>query len=263
MQLFSSGSTARTAAAALAATALAYAVAGAARADEGEALFKAMSDFLAAQPAFAFDYDATLDVVTTDGQKLAIASSGQAAVERPDRLHATRTGGFASVEASFDGETLTLLNRDENVYAEEKIPGSIDGLIDTLRETYHRPLPAADLLSGDVHATLMEVASEVRDLGSGVIGGVECDHIAFRGEHADWQIWIAQGDSPFPCRYTITAPDMTGAPEYTVVMRNWTTGPEAVAQLAFELPAEAKSVAAEDLPDFDAVAGIYMIEGAQ
>ncbi len=261
MQLLFGGSTARTAAAALAATTLA--VAGAARADEGEALFKAMSDFLAAQQAFAFDYNSTLDVVTTDGQKLAIASSGQTAVERPNRIHASRTGGFAAVEANFDGETLTLLNKDENLYAEEKIPGSIDELIDTLRETYHRPLPAADLLAGDVHATLMPVVSEVRDLGSGVIGGEECDHIAFRGEHADWQIWIAQGDQPFPCRYTITARDMTGAPEYTLVMRNWTTGPEALAQLAFELPAEAKIVAAGDLPNFDAVAGIYLIEGAQ
>ena len=56
-----------------------------ARADEAQAkdIFKAMSDYLAAQTAFSFDYDTTLDVVTTDNQKLGIASSGSAASSGP------------------------------------------------------------------------------------------------------------------------------------------------------------------------------------
>ena len=41
----------------------------------------------------------------------------------------------------FDGKTLTLLNKDANLYAEAAVPGTIDQLIDTLRENYHRPLP--------------------------------------------------------------------------------------------------------------------------
>ena len=135
---------------------------------------------------------------------------GSAAIERPDKLHASRTGGFSSVEVAFDGKTLTLVNKDENLYAQEVVPGTVDQLIDTLRETYHRPLPAADLLLANVNAALMPLARDVKDLGSGVIGGVECDHLAFRGEDVDWQIWIAQGDRPYPCRYTITTTNVTG-----------------------------------------------------
>ena len=50
----------------------------AALADEADAkaLFKAMSDYLGAQKAIAFNYDTNLEVVTTDQQKLALASSG-------------------------------------------------------------------------------------------------------------------------------------------------------------------------------------------
>ena len=47
-----------------------------ARADEKEAksLLKAMSDYMAAQQAISFDYDANFEVVTKDKQKLALAS---------------------------------------------------------------------------------------------------------------------------------------------------------------------------------------------
>ena len=49
-----------------------------ARADAADAkrLLKAMSDYLAAQNAISFGYDATLEVVTQDDQKLGLASSG-------------------------------------------------------------------------------------------------------------------------------------------------------------------------------------------
>ena len=44
----------------------------------------------------------------------------------------------------------------------------------------------------------MADVTDVKDLGSGVIGGVECDHLAFRAKDTDWQIWIAQGEEPIP-----------------------------------------------------------------
>jgi hypothetical protein len=55
-----------------------------ARADEKEAksLLKAMSDYMAAQQAISFDYDANLEIVTADKQKLALASSGTVAHPR-------------------------------------------------------------------------------------------------------------------------------------------------------------------------------------
>src|SRR5262245_14668655 len=48
----------------------------AARADEAQAksLFKAMSDYMAAQKAISFEYDTNLEVVTKQNQKLGLAS---------------------------------------------------------------------------------------------------------------------------------------------------------------------------------------------
>ncbi len=199
---------------------------GTAQADEAQAreIFQAMSDYLGAQTAIAFDFDSTLEIVTTEDQKLALASSGRVEMQRPDKLYATRTGGFATVEAAFDGATLTLLNAGAGRYAEIAAPGTVEAIVDTLRNDFGRPLPAADLLFADVAAELMPLVTDAKDLGSGVIRGVECDHLAFRTEEADWQIWIAQGDAPYPCRYVITTRDVTGWPQYTLDLRDWRAG---------------------------------------
>jgi hypothetical protein len=219
-------------------------------ADETHArdLLKAMSDYLAAQDAIAFDYDATLEVVTDEDQKLGIASSGSVALDRPDRLRASRANGFVDVEMTFDGTTLTLLGKNANLYTQIEAAGSIDQLLDDLRNTHGLPMPAADLLTSDPYDALMEAVTEVKDLGSGMIGGVECDWLAFRTEHVDWQIWIAQGERPFPCRYVITTKEIEHAPQYTIQVRDWRTGDAAGADdFAFANPTGATEIAIEDL----------------
>ena len=120
-------------------------------ADEANAksLLKAMSDYLAAQKAMSFDYDSNLEIVSTQQQKIGLASSGTVTLNRPDKLRATRTGGFANIEMVFDGKTLTLLGKNANLYAQIEAPGTIDQLVDVLRDKYHRPIPAADLLMAD------------------------------------------------------------------------------------------------------------------
>ena len=187
-------------------------------ADETDAkrILKAMSDYMAAQKSFSFAYDATLEVVTTDEQKLALASSGTVTLNRPDKIQATRSGGFSHVEMSFDGKTLTLLGKEHNLYTQLDVPGTIDHLIDELKDTYHRPLPAADLLLSNSYDALMLDVVDVKDLGSGVIGGIECDHLAFRTNEVDWQIWIAHGKRPYPYRFVITSKLVSGGPQYTI-----------------------------------------------
>ena len=197
------------------------------RADEANAknLLKAMSDYLAAQKAISFDYDSNLEIVSTQQEKIGLASSGTMALNRPDKLHATRTGGFANVEMVFDGKTLTLLGKSANLYAQIEAPGTIDQLGDVLRDKYHRPVPAADLLMADPYKELMPDVTDAKDLGSGVIRGTECDHLACRTKEVDWQIWIAQGARPYPCRYVITSKKVTGWPQYTLDIWGWKPAP--------------------------------------
>jgi hypothetical protein len=234
---------------------------GPALADEAQAreILAAMTEYLAAEPALSFDVDSTIEVVTTDGAKVAIASSASLAMERPDKIRVRRHGGFATVEMSFDGKVLFVANLDAKVYGQSEVPGTVDDLIDTLRETYGLPLPAADLLGSDAGTILLADVTEVRDLGSGVIRGEECDHLAFRSDEVDWQIWIAQGDVPHPCRFVITSREIEGWPQYTLDFSAWGAGAlEPV--FAFEVPAGAQKVEVKDIPDLDEVGGIFEVK---
>ena len=238
----------------------------AARADEVQArsLFKAMSDYMVAQNAISLEYDSLLEIVTRENQKLGLASSGTVTLNRPDKIRMTRTGGFANVELVFDSKAVTLLGKNANLYAQVEVPGTIDNLVNVLRNKYLRPLPAADLLMSNPYDQLMPLVKDVKDLGSGVIRGVECDHLAFRTEEVDWQIWIAQGQSPYPCRYAITTTKILGAPQYTIDVRSWKAGVEVAADnFRAEIPSDARRLVPEELADFNELPGRFSTQGAR
>ena len=236
------------------------------RADEANAksLFKAMSDYLAAQKAISFDYDVNLELVSTQQQKIALVSSGTMTLNRPDKLHMTRTGGFANAEMVFDGKTLTLLGKNTNLYAQVEAPGTIDQLVDVLRDKYHRPVPAADLLMSDPYKELMPEVNDVKDLGSGVIHGIECDHLAFRTKEVDWQIWIAQGARPYPCRYVITSKKVTGWPQYTLDIWAWKTGAEVASDgFKLDIPSSAKKLTPAEVPELNEIPTHFTAKGGK
>lgn len=250
------------------ATAAATAAAGtidvsATAAANAKSQLKAMSDYMAAQKAFSFDYDANLEVVTKENQKLGLASSGTLAVNRPDKIRATRMGGFANIEVVFDGKTVTMLGKNANAYAQAAAPGTIDQLVDVLRDKYHRPIPGADLLMSNIYDQLMPEVTDAKDLGSGVIAGIECDHLAFRTKDVDWQIWVAQGDRPYPCRYEITSTQVSRAPAYSLDLRSFETDPVAPATFAFQAPASARKLNPGELKDFDELPAIFSLTKTQ
>jgi hypothetical protein len=236
----------------------AIAMAGAASpavADETDArrLLQAMSDFLASQDTLTVDYDALWEVVTTEDQKLGLASSGTVALARPDGIRATRSNGFEDLLMVFDGKTFTLAASQAGVYASIDVRGEIDTLIDTLRDTYGLPFPAADLMVADPYGALMSEVVDIKDLGGGVIRGTECDHLAFRTETVDWQIWIAHGAEPFPCRFQIVSKTVEQGPSYLVDFHDWQSD-AAVEANSFAFSATAGATRIEFSTFTDAVA---------
>ncbi len=219
-------------------------------ADEADAksILKSMSDYIASQDAISFGYDASLEVITKDDQRLALVSSGTVSLDRPGNIHTTRSGGFADTETFFDGKTLTLLGKTANIYLQVDAPGSIDDLIDMMETKLDRSPPAAHLLLSNPYDRLMEGVTDVKDLGSGVIGGVECDFLAFRAGEIDWQIWVAHGDKPYPCKYVVTSKDIAGGPQYSIQFNNWMTGSDAeTGGFVFENTTSATQIDAADL----------------
>ncbi len=223
-----------------------------AQGQDAKKILKAMSDYVSSQKVLSATFDSDVEVVTTSLQKIQFTNSGQVQLSRPDKLRATRTGGYTDVEVIFDGKTVTINNKDANAFAQAEAPGSIDQLIDLLRDKYGVTAPGADILFSNAFDVMTEDVIESAYIGRGVIDGVECEHLAFRNVETDWQIWIEAGAHAIPRKYVITNKSVTGGPQYTLRIKEWRTEvlPDA---FVFKPPEGAKKVALSDLTDIDEV----------
>jgi len=214
-------------------------------------ILKAMTDYVASQKVISATYDSDIEVITNNLQKIQFASSGQLLLSRPDKARVSRIGGYVDAELVFDGKTLSVLGKNLNAYAQTDATGSIDQLVARLRDEFGVPIPGADLLLSGAYDEMMKDVLDAKHIGRGVIDGVECDHLAFRNDDVDWQIWIQLGSRPIPRKYVITNKAVTGAPQYTLRIKEWKTDVQVPADaFAFKPPADAKKV------DIGALSGI-------
>jgi len=213
-----------------------------------------MSDYLAGIKTMSLTYDTDIEVVTPNIQKLQFTSSGQVVLSRPNKLRATRVGGYADVELVFDGNTLTMFGKNIDSMAQVQAQGSVDQLVQRLRDEFSIALPGASFLLSSSYNELMMGVIDIKHIGRGVIDGVECDHLAFRGEDTDWQLWVEVGAKPIPRKYIITSKDVAAAPQYTLRIKEFRTDVEPAADaFAFKAPASVKKVELDALSDLDEV----------
>ena len=228
---------------------------GSASADDPATLLKAMSDYLASQKSLSAKFDSDVEVVTPELQKIQFSSSGEMKMNRPDKLRIRRTGGYADVELVYDGKTVSLYGNNAKSYIQADVAGGTDKMIDTLYSHSSVGLPGADLLLSNSYDELMANVIQSSHIGHGVVDGVECEHLAFRGADTDWQIWIETGAKPVPRKYVITSKAVTGAPQYTLRIKDWKTDANADADFTFKPPADATKVALDStvMIEFDEI----------
>jgi hypothetical protein len=188
---------------------------------QADKLLRRMSDYLAGRQQFSLKAESTLEAVLTSGQKLQYDSPATLMVSRPNKLRAHRKGDLANQEFFYDGKTLTLYNPRENLYATTAAPATLDETLDFAREKLDILAPAAELLYKNAAEKMLKEASAGFVVGQSIVAGVKCSHLAFRGAEVDWQIWIEEGDKPLPRKFMITTKQISGAPQFTVLIRSW------------------------------------------
>jgi hypothetical protein len=222
--------------------------------DDSMAILKAMSNYVDAQQSIALMYESDIEVITPQLQKLQFASSGQVLLDRPDKLHLTRHGGYADVDVYYDGKQATIFGNNINAFASKDVQGTIDQLIDKLRGELGIDAPSADLLFSHSFEGMTADVIDARHIGRGVVDGVECEHLAFRNVDTDWQIWVEVGPKPIPHKYVITSKTMAGAPQYTLRISGWKSNTQpTVDMFAFRPPAGAKQIDLNALSGLDEV----------
>jgi hypothetical protein len=212
-------------------------------AQDAAKVLKGMSDYTAAQKSISASFDSDIEIITPELQKIQFTSSGQMKLSRPDKLRIRRTGGYADVELVYDGRTLSLYGNNAKSYVQADAAGTVDQVIDTLQAKAGAAMPGTDLLLSNSYDELMANVIDAKHIGTGIVDGVECEHLAFRGVDSDWQIWIETGARPVPRKYVITSKTLAGAPQYTLRIKDWKTDPIVDADaFGFKPPADATKV---------------------
>jgi hypothetical protein len=202
-----------------------------------------MSEFLAKQPRFALEAEESFDEVPDGQPKIELTNLRRIAVERPNHVAADATGDTLNRAAWYDGKAVTVLDKENNVFATLEAPATIDAMLDMLEEKYGVSLPLTDILYSDPYAVLTEAVTYGRYLGLHQAAGVPCHHLVFSQATIEWQIWIDAGDQPLPRKLVINYVQEPGEPQYTATLRRWSLDPKLPDDLfTFEAPEGAQKV---------------------
>jgi hypothetical protein len=207
---------------------------------------KKMGEFLAKLPHFALEAEETFDELPDGELRRQLTNVRRVAVERPNHVAADATGDTLNRASWYDGRTVTVLDKEHNVYATIEAPGTIDATFDKLQDEYGVVLPLADLLYSDPYAVLMAGVTYGRYLGLHQAAGVDCHHLAFSQDTIEWQIWIDAGDKPLPRKLVISYVQEPGEPQYSAVIRRWNLESKVPEGLfTFEAPEGAQKIDAK------------------
>jgi len=214
-------------------------------AEKAMAVLHNMTSYLSQLQRVSVTADMGFDAVQANGQKIEFGETRKILLRRPDhlRIEESKRNGSKS-ELLFDGKELSLWYLKENVYATVSKAGTVDEAILYFTNDLDMRLPLIEFLSAKLASTLSQEVREAAYVESSQIAGVSCDHVAFRGDHSDMQLWVAQGDKPLPQRVVITYRRQDGRPQFWAQFSDWNLNPKASdAQFAFKPPKDARKIA--------------------
>ena len=207
--------------------------------DAIEAL-KRMSAYLGTQTSFELKSSGAFDLVLDDGQRLQFGDNATFKVRRPNGFVIERVGDYKDRRFTYDGKQLTVSSPRTAYYAQVEAPPTIRETLALAADRYGIELPLTDLFRwSEPGGGRADDIQEALYVGPALIDGTPTDHYAFREAEVDWQIWIAQGDSPVPRKIVITDRTDPSSPQYTATL-SWNFRPAFDAQtFAFQAPAGA------------------------
>jgi hypothetical protein len=209
------------------------------------ARIEAMASFLAKAQKLGVAVECTYDAVQDSGQKIEFGERREMTLRRPDhaRIDVTRRDGSGR-GLLFDGKQLTAFDLDEKAYATVPRPGTVDAALIYFNRDLNMRLPLRELFATDLPRDLKDVLGTARLVGEETLGGVATDHVAFRGDTADVQLWIPREGDPLPQRIVITYRLAEGQPQFEGDFSGWNLKPDAPDSLFTFSPA----AGAEQIP---------------
>lgn len=230
--------------------AAAYAQQGAAPATKPDpdalAALNKMGEALRAMTAFTVTADVTTEQVLESGQKLQYGGDLKIEAQRPSGFKIHMNFDHKERDIYYDGKSITLFAPKVGYYASVPAPATIGATLDVIKDKYDVEIPLADLFYLGTDPALTARIQSGFYVGPETVGGVACQHYAFRQAAADWQVWIRSDGPALPCKMVITTTQDEAQPQYTAAM---TWQPQAPAQAAYTFtpPANAHRITVADV----------------
>lgn len=201
-------------------------------------------DILATTDRFTMLVELNFDVVQDSGQKIEFGGRQEVTIERPNhaRIDTLRRDGSHDT-IIYNGKKVTLYNELENVYAEEPFSGGLDKVFNFITDELEIPLPLGELLSSNSAEILTQKVKSAKIIGTSVFDTVQVQHLAFRNDDVDFQVWIGDGEKPLPQRLVIHYKNEPGKPKFIAHFISWNTSPHIDSEVfSFTPPEEAERI---------------------
>ncbi|KAF0813327.1 hypothetical protein IGB42_02256 [Andreprevotia sp. IGB-42] len=184
-----------------------------------------VGQYLRSLPKFKVDAQITRDVVLETGQKIKVGGTSQVVVDGRSRLYASLESDTQNRRYFFNGKKFTQYSPALKYYGTVDAPETLSEALHQFEEHYGLRLPMEDLFLLGQDQSQLDALTAAAYVGSSSINGKQCDHLAFRQEGADWQLWVSHSDKPLPCKLVITTTEDTSYPEYSAVY-SWNLKPD-------------------------------------
>ncbi len=202
-----------------------------------------MCDTLAAAKSFKLHSMATMEQRMESGQLVQIPRDAVMVVSRPDKLQADVRRGSNRYRIWHQGKEVTILDVGRNLYTVIETPQRIDEMLDFLAERYDIIVPLDDLLYPNPYEGLTQRVKTGVYVDRQSIDGQACDHLLFKQENVDWQVWIDAKSPALPRKAMITYKDDPDQPQYEAALDQWQLDPPTdAAQFTPQLPPQARRV---------------------
>jgi len=206
-----------------------------------------MGTYLRSLKAFQVVASITRDEVMDDGQLVKLDSKVDLLARFPDRLRVEVTNVRQHRLYLYNGKDFTIYGERVGYYATVPAPATVGKLATVLGDKYGLQLPLEDLFYWGTPQSKEKEITGAMDVGASEIGGVTCEHYAFRQPGLDWQVWVQLGDYPLPRKLVLTTLTDDARPQYSSVL-DWNLAPS-YNEAAFEFappPDAHKIVLAEE-----------------
>jgi hypothetical protein len=203
-----------------------------------------MSRFLMSATTLQANATGSLDVVTNNGQRIQLDGATTYKIRRPGFV-IDYNSDIKARRFIYDGKTFTVYSPKLGYYASVPAPPTNKEVLDTIYNKFGISLPLEDLFRwGDPSTSEDRVRAlqSAYKVGTATIDGAETDHYAFREADVDWEVWIQQGDQPFPRKLVIVNRNDPAKPTFSSRL-SWAFNPPFTdADFTFVPDANAKKI---------------------